>query len=200
MKVIPHTDEMIERSFEKSSRLGSLNNSILRGKGNAAGYMGEEAVAAYLGANIVSNDQYGYDLLKGGRKIEVKTKRRTVSPTGRYEVSVAATSSHQKPDLYAFVSLQFNRSGKVNNRRAYGDLESVWLLGYKNPEDYFREAQVWKPGDIDPDNNFETIVEMFNLPIHKLDTVQERDVMRYRAFVYDILGLGLGERVYDYGK
>lgn len=200
MRVIPHTDKMIERAFEKASRLGSLNNSILRGKGNAAGYMGEEAVASYLGADIVSNDQYGYDLLKGGRKVEVKTKRRTVAPKGRYEVSVATTSSHQKPDLYAFVSLQFNRSGKVKNRRVYGDLESVWLLGYKTPEDYFCEAQIWKPGDIDPDNNFETIVEMFNLPIHKLDTAQERDYMRYQAFVYDILGFGLGERAYDYGN
>jgi hypothetical protein len=169
LKIIPHTDEMVKDSFEKASRLGSLNNSILQGRGNAAGYMGEEAVAAYLGADIVSDDEYSHDLMKDNKRIEVKTKRRTVPPVGMYEVSVAAASRHQKPDLYAFVSLQFKRSGKVNDRMRYGGLEFVWLLGYKNPEDYFRESQAWKPGDIDPDNNFEAHVDMFNLPIYMLD-------------------------------
>ena len=122
MKVIPHTDGMVKRAFDRASQLGHLNNSILKGRGNAAGYMGEEAVAAYMGADIVSDDQYGYDIVRYGKKIEVKTKRRTVPPMKTYDVSVAATSRHQRPDLYVFVSLQFNRSGRVDGRMASGGL------------------------------------------------------------------------------
>jgi len=169
VKVISHTYEMMERAYQRASGLGILKNSIMNGDGNYAGYMGEETVASYLGADIVSDHSSSHDLVKDGIRIEVKTKRRTVSPIGTYEVSVAATSAHQKPDLYAFVSLQYSRAGIFDERRVYEGLECVWLLGYKNPEDYFREARLLKPGDVDSDNNFRAAVDMFNLPIHRLD-------------------------------
>jgi len=35
---------------KKLNQLGKINNSILKGGGNAAGYLGEEAVAAYIKA------------------------------------------------------------------------------------------------------------------------------------------------------
>ena len=170
MKVIPHTDIMVKSAFLKASKLGSLNNSILSGSGNAAGYLGEEAVADYLGADIVSDGEYNFDLFKDGKRIEVKTKRRTVPPLMTYDVSVSVTSSHQKPDLLVFVSLQFNRSGIVDGRMAYGDLEAVWLVGCKKPDAFYRESHTYMPGDIDPDNNFVTTAAMFNLPIHMLES------------------------------
>ena len=37
-----------------SQQRGSIKNSILKGKGNFAGFLGEEAVAAYIGAEIIS--------------------------------------------------------------------------------------------------------------------------------------------------
>ena len=160
---------MIRDAHNRAEHLGALNNSILEGRGNASGYMGEEALAAYLGAKIVSDEQYGYDLVVGGRNLEVKTKQRTVPPKDDYDVSIAATSRHQKPDLYAFLSLQFDRSGSVDGKRRYGGLENIWLLGYKRPEDYFRDAELWMPGDVDPHNNFETHRQMYNLPVYKLD-------------------------------
>jgi hypothetical protein len=141
LRIIPHTDKMIRDAHNRAFRLGSLNNSILKGRGNASGYMGEEALAAYLGAKIVSDEQYDYDLVVGGRNVEVKTKQRTVPPKGEYDVSIAATSRHQKPDLYAFISLEFKSSDNTSGPLAYQDLEYVWLLGYKRPEDYFRDAE-----------------------------------------------------------
>ena len=57
---------MVKSAFLKASKLGSLNNSILSGSGNAAGYLGEEAVADYLGADIVSDGEYNFDLFKDG--------------------------------------------------------------------------------------------------------------------------------------
>jgi hypothetical protein len=80
---------MLERAKEKAVSLGSLNNSILQGAGNLAGYLGEEALASHTGAEIVSNnrglDKYNHDLLMPtGQRVEVKTKRRTVAPRDYY--------------------------------------------------------------------------------------------------------------------
>ncbi len=173
MLVIPHTDEMIRDAHNKAKHLGALNNSILEGGGNAAGYMAEIAFAAYTGGVIVSDEQFDYDIKIQGLRIEIKVKRRTVPPKDEYDVSIAATSRHQNPDLYAFLSLQFDRSGLVDGKRRYGGLENIWLLGYKCPEDYFRDAELWMPGDVDPHNNFETHRQMYNLPIYKLDEPPE---------------------------
>jgi len=70
---------MITRATQKAAALGHLNNSIEEGRGNKAGYLGEEAVAPYLNAKIVSNkkgtNKFHYDLiLPDGRRAEVKTK------------------------------------------------------------------------------------------------------------------------------
>ena len=59
--------------------------------------------------------------------------------------------------------------GKKN--KTYSDLQNVWLLGQKTPEEYFNEATLWESGDIDRNNGFTTHVDMYNLPIEKLDKV-----------------------------
>ena len=128
---IETTQEMIDNARLKAKSLGSINNSILRGAGNLAGYLGEEAVASYLGADIVSNnrgrDKYNYDLvLEDGRRMEVKTKRRSVSPRSNYDVSVAQTSKHQRPDLYGFVSLEFGRTSGRHPKKYY-DLKNLQM-------------------------------------------------------------------------
>ena len=107
MKVIPHSDYMVRKAREWSKEVGSLNNSITSGKGNLGGRVGEIAFASYVGAEIA--DDYDYDLILNGEKIEIKTKRRTVPIKGHYEVSVASTSLHQNPDRYVFISVQFKR-------------------------------------------------------------------------------------------
>ena len=167
---------MITRATQKAAALGHLNNSIEEGRGNKAGYLGEEAVAAYLNAEIVSReegtDKFHYDLiLPDGRRAEVKTKRRTVAPEKHYDVSVADTSRFQKPDLYIFVSLHFGKMYKKNGERVYEDLKDVWLVGQKLPEAYFKLATFWPKGKVDPTNGFVTRADMWNLPINKLDPI-----------------------------
>ena len=62
---LPFNEAMIASAREKAMSLGSINNSILKGGGNIAGYLGEEALAPYVGAKIVSNnrglDKYNHD-------------------------------------------------------------------------------------------------------------------------------------------
>lgn len=163
---------MIARATKKAEMLGPLNNSILRGRGNKAGYLGEEALAPYINAEIVSNnrglDKYSYDLmLSSGGRCEVKTKRRTVPPKMDYDVSIAETSKHQKPDLYAFISLEFERAVGTHPKKYIG-LKNIWLCGFMPADEYWNKAKVWKKGKIDHTNNFKTHVNMYNLRIKDL--------------------------------
>ena len=164
---IPFTKEMVESSHKKAKALGKINNSILGGLGNFAGYLGEEAVAHFIGAEIVSNDEgtdkYNYDIVKDGRRIEVKTKRRTVAPRDYYDVSVAKTSAHQQPDLYIFTSIQFQGATP----------RAVWVLGQKRRDEYFKEATLWKKGDVDKRNNFKTHQDMYNLQVKDLEPLDD---------------------------
>jgi len=173
---IPYTKEMIDRAVSKAKALGSINNSILRGGGNTAGYLGEEAVAAHIGANIVSCDEgvdkYNHDILYGDERLEVKTKRRTVEPKLFYEVSVAETSKHQRPDTYVFVSLEFNRREGRGRYKQYYGLKNIWVCGTMGADEYFERATLWKAGDVDPSNNFKTHVNMYNLPISSLNPLK----------------------------
>jgi hypothetical protein len=174
---IPWDALMVERAQAKAKKLGSLNNSILKGGGNAAGYLGEEAVASYIEAEIIScdkgNDKYDYDIWKNDRKIEVKTKRRTAAPADFFDVSVAKTSRHQAPDLYIFVSIEFKNMTYEKTRRVYRGIKKIWIVGQAEPEDYFTKAKIWKAGDIDVSNGFKTHVDMYNLPISEIEPLDD---------------------------
>ena len=75
MIAITWTKEMLESAQAKARKLGEINNSITGGRGNLAGYLGEEAVANHIGAEIVSShngrEKYDYDLIKDGKRVEV---------------------------------------------------------------------------------------------------------------------------------
>ena len=154
---------MVKSSLIWANMCGSLKNSITEGKGNVAGRLGELAFASYVGAEIA--DHKDFDLTLNGEKIEVKTKRRTVKPRGNYEVSVAKTSLHQKPDRYVFISIEFDRKDGSN----YYGLKNVWLCGDMSAKDYIKKSWVWKKGQMDESNKFVTLVDMHNLSIDKLD-------------------------------
>jgi len=175
---IPWDDRMVTRAQKKAKQLGGIRNSILKGGGNAAGYLGEEAVASYIEAQIISCDKgsnkYDYDIwARDDRKIEVKTKRRTVKPLDYYDVSVAKTSTHQRPELYIFVSIEFENMTMKESRRLYRGIKSIWIVGQAEPEDYFARAKIWKTGEIDKRNGFKTHVDMYNLPISEIEPLDD---------------------------
>ena len=155
---------MIEKAQDWAKYLGSINNSITKGGGNLAGRLGELALANHLGVCV--EDHKDYDMIYKGEKIEVKTKRRTVPPQYSYDVSVAATSTHQKPDRYAFISIEFE--GKTATG-FYHKVKSIWLVGDMAADKYFKLATEWNRGDEDESNGFVTLVDMFNMRIGDLD-------------------------------
>ena len=164
MLQLPFDNEMIRKATEWAENLGGIYNSITRGDGNFAGRFGELVLAKHLGVKKVE-DHKDYDLIYNDLRVEVKTKRRATKPKSNYTVNIAATSLHQKPDTYAFLSLEYLDRDSAGN---YSDLLNVWLCGYKDADQFFEEAEFWPKGTPDPPS-FKTHRDMYVMKIGKLD-------------------------------
>jgi hypothetical protein len=158
---LPFDSSQINRAKKLAEQLGVLKNSITKGDGNFCAYLGEIALAKYLGVKRCSSqgDFYNRDIVYNGLKLEVKTKRRKAKPKEEYDVSIAATSKHQTPDIYAFLSLTM---------AAEKPLE-IWLCGYYPRNKFFEDAVYWPKGKIDPSNGFRVHSSMYNITIKDLD-------------------------------
>ena len=163
MLQLPFDNKMIREATDWAENLGGIYNSITKGDGNYAGRLGELALAKHLGAGV--EDHKDYDLIYNDSKVEVKTKRRATKPKSNYTVNIAATSKHQKPDKYAFLSIEYADRDSGGN---YSDLQYIWLCGYKSAEQFFEEAEFWPKGTPDPPF-FKTHRDMYVLTIGELD-------------------------------
>tara|TARA_R110000744_G_C18996286_1_gene521216 strand:+ start:42 stop:518 length:477 start_codon:yes stop_codon:yes gene_type:complete len=154
MKSVNIPIEMIDKARTKAKELGTLRNSITKGKGNLIGFIGEEIALSCLGG--VSSNTYDYDLITdAGVKVDVKTKSTSVSPLEHYDCSVSAYNTKQKCDAYAFV-------------RVKNDLSVGWYLGIMNKETYMDTAEKLNKGDIDPSNGFTVKSNCYNIKISQL--------------------------------
>lgn len=169
---LPYSPQMLGAARKKADELGEIKRSITKGRGNLAGYLAEISLNKYLESKNVSckegKAKFNFDLTKDGKKIECKCKRRTVDPKPEYEVSIASTSVHQKPDIYAFVSITFeNKEGK-GKKAVYSGVQTIWLCGFMPREEYFEKATYWRKGQIDKSNGFRTLNNMWNMKIQDL--------------------------------
>ena len=163
MLQLPFDNEMIRAATDWAENLGGIYNSITKGDGNYAGRLGELALAKHLGVEV--KDHKDYDLIYNDSKVEVKTKRRATKPKPNYTVNIASTSRHQKPDTYAFLSVEYSDRDSGGN---YSDLLKIWLCGYKSADQFFEEAEFWPKGTPDPPF-FKTHREMYVMKIEELD-------------------------------
>ena len=163
MLQLPFDNKMIREATDWAENLGGIYNSITRGDGNYAGRLGELALAKHLSVEV--KDRKDYDIIYDGKKIEVKTKRRAVKPKPEYTVNVASTSKHQKPDSYAFISIEYADRDSGGN---YSDLQHIWLCGYKSVEQFFEEAGFWPKGTPAPPF-FKPHRDMYVMKIGELD-------------------------------
>ena len=155
MQEIEITLDMIDKARVKAKDMGRLNNSILKGKGSLAGFIGEQIALHCLGGTW--ENTYEYDLiLPNGSKVDVKTKQTSVTPLPEYDCSVAKFNTKQECDMYAFV-------------RVKGDFTVGWYLGSITKDEYFKKARFMKKGDIDPSNNYKVRADCYNLTIKELD-------------------------------
>lgn len=155
------TPDMIERSQSRAVSMGCLNNSIEKGAGNLAGFLGEEVANKVLSGTI--SNTYDYDLVSDVRgrqvKVDVKTKRCTSPPKSYYDCSVAAFNTKQKCDYYAFVRIEYRKQ----------EWGRAWFLGVYKKEDYFKDARFLTKGQVDPSNGFTVKADCYNMEISKLE-------------------------------
>ena len=162
MRIIPHTQEMIDRAKVRANQMGEIRNSITRGAGNLAGFLGEEIANALIKGNV--SNTYDYDILYKKLKYDVKTKRCTSPPKSHYECSVAAYNTKQKCDRYAFVRIEW-----VN-----GKWGRAWVLGWLEHDEYFEKAEKLNKGEIDRSNGFMVKADCYNVPISNLRVFRRR--------------------------
>ena len=156
------TPQMKKRAWAKARQMGKLRNSITRGKGNIAGFLGEEVANALIKGTI--SNTYDYDILYKNIKYDVKTKRCTSPPKPFYECSVAAYNTKQKCDRYIFVRIEW-----VN-----GKWGRAWVLGWLDHKEYFNNAENLNRGDIDRSNGYMVKADCYNVPINKLRNFRRR--------------------------
>ena len=152
------TEDMKKRAWAKSREMGVIKNSIMKGDGNIAGFLGEEVANVVIDGTI--NNTYDYDLVsKDGLKYDVKTKRCTSAPKPFYDCSVANFNTKQKCDRYVIVRIE------NKNRR----LGRAWVLGWMGHDEYFKKARKLTKGQIDPSNGFVVRADCHNVAISELN-------------------------------
>ena len=165
------TDNMKKRAWKRAREMGELNNSITKGDGNIAGFLGEEVANEVL-HGIISNT-YDYDIITGLGNGEVheqgqlttwdvKTKRCTSPPKGFYECSIAEYNTKQKCDCYVFVRIE-NIKGRWGR---------AWVLGWMDKSEYLKKAVRLKKGDIDDSNGFVVKANCYNMKIKDLNSFE----------------------------
>jgi hypothetical protein len=148
------SDDVLLTAREQAVEMGNLHNSITRGQGNIAGFIGELIVANLL--NATQQNTYDYDLvLPNSKTVDVKTKRTSVTPLPHYECSVAKLSGHQTCDYFAFT-------------RVKNDYSVAWFLGMLPRDVFYKESKFLKKGTVDPDNGYVVKSTCYNIAIDKL--------------------------------
>jgi hypothetical protein len=156
------TEDMKKRAWAKSREMGVIKNSIMKGDGNIAGFLGEEVANVVIGGTI--NNTYDYDLVaEDGTKYDVKTKRCTSPPKPYYDCSVANFNTKQKCDRYVFVRIE-------NKNRRWG---RAWVLGWLTHDDYFKKARKLTKGQKDPSNGFIVRADCHNVAISELNKFED---------------------------
>lgn len=150
------TEEMKKKAWRKATEMGEINNSITKGDGNIAGFLGEEVANSIIDGDVTNT--YDYDIIKDGRKFDIKTKRCTGEPKSYYDCSVAAFNTRQRCDEYVFVRIE-NIKGKWGR---------AWILGYYPKDEYFNDARFLKKGQKDGNNNFTVKADCYNMEIRNL--------------------------------
>ena len=147
------TDDMLIKARAKSVEMGKIHNSILRGRGNMSGFLGEQIALNVLGGRW--ENTFDYDLVVDNLKVDVKTKQTSVMPLPHYECSIAKLNTKQKCDAYAFV-------------RILNDFSKGWFLGVLTKTEYYDKATFLTKGDVDPSNNYTVKADCYNVRIDEL--------------------------------
>ena len=169
MITLPITEEQIKRA-EKLYPFKCLNNSIMEGKSNLYGAIGEVVLADYyrsLGMTVNEESTFDYDIIVENKKIDVKTKLTTVVPKEHYNCSVADFNTDQACDCYFFVRVHENK-------------KFAYLLGLLRKSEFYEKATFNKKGEVDKssDCGWTFRADCYNVPIKNLLSPRHKQFKR----------------------
>lgn len=159
---LPIIQEELELAQSEAKKMGSLRGSILNGQGNEAGFLGELAVHRYFGyLDSRRNNTFNHDLILGGFRFDVKTKRRKVLPKPEYYGTVPA---YQNQDCqgYIFTSVQYEDKIPIK----------VTLCGWLGKSSFLRDSVFFKKGDVNPENGWVCSLDCRCLEYKKMRDIQ----------------------------
>ena len=158
---ITNTAEILQNARLKAAEMGRLNNSITEGAGNVDGFIGENAVKAFLHIPLtLDQNTYDYDLIWQGMLIDVKTKKTSVVPSRDFECSVAAYNVRQRCTHYVFARVYYPPGNQWP--------DSTYIMGFIGKDEYFAKARFIQLGQVDGSNRFEVKADCWNLPYSQL--------------------------------
>jgi len=156
---LPISDDQLKRA-ENLYPFEALKESIMEGKSNIYGAIGEIIVMDYYDGTYMG--KYDYDLLIASQKVDVKTKRTTVEPKPSYYATISKNGIgvNQKCDYYCFVRVLENK-------------KSAYILGFIKKEDFFKQAFEHKIGEPDASSElgWKFKSDGHSLEISKLTTI-----------------------------
>jgi len=135
------TPEIIQKAKSKLLNLRKANNSFMDGEREINGLIGQILVAEYLQAEDHSTTRY--DLIKGGKTIDVKTKTRSVAPRLKAYFRCHVPEhcwKEKKCDFFVFVGIEKS-------------LNFAWILGKLTWEAFHEKAECCPKGTLDPHSN-----------------------------------------------
>jgi hypothetical protein len=151
--------EMLEEANRKAKKLGELKNSITRGEGNVAGFLGEMVAQKVIGGQIIGTKDYDI-LTDDGVKWDVKTKRCAAPPQPHFECSVTNYNTMQKCDRYIFV-------------RVLKDYSKGYVCGELPHDEYYKKAVFIEQGQFDPRNKWRALCDCWNVPMTDLNPIKQ---------------------------
>jgi hypothetical protein len=159
-------DGLHDRAQSRADATPELRRSMRGSEGNEVGAMGEMVAMRYLDmvkVMYLDEGKVNHDLRTAHGTMDVKTKERTVVPQLNYDCTVPDYNGDvQKPDWYLFVSLLSD--GSEGCRR----FKRGWVLGTIARADFYAQATLWKPQNVDLSNGWKPTITCRNVPVSAL--------------------------------
>lgn len=156
----------------RAKLIGTLEKSIRGLQASQVGALGELVGMYYLeqlGIEFRDISATTHDAIvimnNTEKKIEFKTKERTVVPNESFDCTVPMyNKQHQMPDYYIFISLL--STGKSDNIKRF---QNAYILGSISRHELNRIGKLWQPSDVDQTNNWKPTIDCLNVKIKDLN-------------------------------
>lgn len=134
------TDELMERIKKHDTVDFSRSKKNIRNSGSGLiGSVGEVVSFDFYkskGVDVKFDSAKDHDLIINGYSVEIKTKATNSVPKDNYLCGVPCISSHQQPDYYFFLRVNFS-------------LKECYLLGWISKSDFVKKSFKKEKGEKD---------------------------------------------------